>query len=200
MELDELLRHRRMVRRYRPDPVPQDKIRRVVQVIRRAPSAGFSQGHRLVVMTDSELRRKLAEVAEPWYLEHGFQPWISQAPVHIALGVREDSYHERYQEKDKTEPGGAEIAWPVPFWWFDAGALFILLQLAAIDEGLATGFYSPAPPDELAALADVAGLPADVALTGIVTLGYSAEESTEPARARVAARRKPLDDLVTWKP
>ena len=199
MELDELLRHRRMVRRYRPDPVLQDKLRRVVQVIRRAPSAGFSQGHRLVVVTDPELRRKLADIAEPWYLEHGFQPWISQAPVHIALGVREDSYHERYQENDKTEPGGEEIPWPVPFWWFDAGALFILLQLAAIDEGLATGFYSPAPPDELAALADVAGLPADVALTGIVTLGYSAEESTEPARARVAARRKPMDDLVTWR-
>ncbi|MGX1778782.1 nitroreductase family protein [Nocardia brasiliensis] len=197
MEFTEVLRGRRMVRHYRPDPVPAETLRQVVRVVRRAPSAGFSQGHRLVVITDPALRGQLAAVAEPWYLEHGHQPWISQAPVHIALGIREASYHERYTEPDKLTDG-AEIPWPVPFWWFDAGALFTLLQLAAIDAGLTTGFYSPAPPEQLDALAKIAQLPDDVALVGILTLGYPADPDAAPNR-RLADRRKPLEELVVWR-
>ncbi|WP_280392412.1 nitroreductase family protein [Nocardia brasiliensis] len=197
MEFTEVLRGRRMVRHYRPDPVPAETLRQVVRVVRRAPSAGFSQGHRLVVITDPALRRQLAAVAEPWYLEHGHQPWISQAPVHIALGIREASYHERYTEPDKLADN-TEIPWPVPFWWFDAGALFTLLQLAAIDAGLTTGFYSPAPPEQLDALAKIAQLPDDVALAGILTLGYPAAPDAAPDR-RLAARRKPLEELVVWR-
>jgi FMN reductase [NAD(P)H] len=198
MDFAEVLRGRRMVRHYRPDPVPAETLRRIVRVVRRAPSAGYSQGHRLVVITDPALRRQLAAVAEPWYLEHGHQPWISQAPVHIAIGVREASYHERYTESDKLTTEGTEIPWPVPFWWFDAGALFMLLQLAAIDEGLSTGFYSPAPPEQLDALAKIARFPDDVALVGILTLGYPADPDAAPS-PRLADRRKPLDELIAWR-
>ena len=198
MDFRDALRGRRIVRNYRADPVPDEVLERVVKVVHRAPSAGFSQGHRLVVVTDPAVRGALAAVAEPWYLAHGFEPWISQAPVQIVLGVREASYHERYTETDKLEDDGAEIPWPVPFWWFDSGALFTLLQLAAANEGLASGFYSPAPPDELAALAAAAGLPGDVALAGVLTLGYPADDSAGPA-ARLAKRRKPIGELVTWQ-
>ncbi|GAA1630298.1 nitroreductase family protein [Actinoplanes couchii] len=196
MEFGQVLRGRRMVRAYRPDPVPEDALERVVGVVRRAPSDGFAQGHRIVVVTGAAKRAELAAIAEPWYLENGHQPWISQAPVQLVLGVREASYHERYQEGDKLAEGDSEIPWPVPFWWFDAGALLVLLQLAAANEGLATGFYSPAPPEELAALAAVAALPDDVSLTGVVTLGYAADDPAVP-RAALARRRKPLDELVT---
>ncbi|WP_342750449.1 nitroreductase family protein [Pseudosporangium ferrugineum] len=162
----------------------------------RAPSAGFAQGHRIVVITDPARRAELAAIAEPWYLEHGHQPWISQAPVQIAIGVRESFHHERYQQDDKVEADGSEIPWPVPFWWFDSGALLMLLQLAAANEGLATGFYSPAPPDELAALAAVAGLSDDVALAGVMTLGHAADDPAVPREA-LGDRRKPLSELVT---
>jgi nitroreductase len=167
VEFADVLRGRRMVRHYRPEPVPA-------------------------------LRRRLAAVAEPWYLEHGHQPWISQAPVHVAIGVREASYHERYTESDKLTAAGAEIPWPVPFWWFDAGALFMLLQLAAIDEGLATCFCSPAPPEELDALAKIAEFPDDVALVGVLTLGHPADPAAAPTR-RLTGRRTPLDELITWR-
>jgi len=198
MEFREALRGRRIVRNYRTDPIPDEVVARIVKVVHRAPSAGFSQGHRLVVVTDPDTRAALAAVAEPWYLEQGFQPWISQAPVQIVLGIREASYHERYTETDKLEADGEEIPWPVPFWWFDAGALFTLLQLAAADEGLASGFYSPAPPEELAALAAVVGLPGDVAVAGVLTLGHPAEDPAVPA-ARLAKRRRPIDELVSWR-
>jgi FMN reductase [NAD(P)H] len=197
VEFAEVLRRRRMVRNYRPDPVAEETVERIVRVVRRAPSAGFSQGHRVVVVTDAAVRKGIANVVEGWYLEQGDHPWISTAPVHLVLGIREASYHERYQEPDKVDSDGAEIPWPVPFWWFDAGALFALLQLAAIDEGLATGFLSPAEPDELAAIASLVGFPDDVAVVGVMTVGHSADDPAVPVE-RLAKRRKPLDDLVYW--
>ena len=65
------------------------------------------------------------------------------------------------------------------------------------DEGLATGFYSPAPPDELAALATVVGLPDDTALTGIMPLGHAAEDPAVSV-THLAQRRRPRSDLITW--
>jgi FMN reductase [NAD(P)H] len=197
VEFGEVLRGRRMVRNYRTDPVEGEAVRRIVRVVQRAPSAGFSQGHRVVVVTDPAVRKGIADVAEGWYLERGDHPWISTAPVHLVLGIREASYHERYQESDKVNSEGAEIPWPVPFWWFDAGALFTLLQLAAIDEGLATGFFSPADPDELAAMASLVGFPDDVAIVGVMTVGHAADDPAVPVD-QLAKRRKAVDDLVRW--
>ena len=109
--------------------------------MRRAPSAGFSQGHRLVVVTEQETRRELARLAgEDEYVAMGMDPWISVAPVHVVVGVREESYHERYRKEDKLVDG-EEITWPAPYWYVDCGSLFMLLQLAALAEGLGTGVY-----------------------------------------------------------
>ena len=70
----------------------------------------------------------------------GYEPWISRAPVHIVVGMREDDYHDRYREPDKLE-GGEEIEWRVPWWWVDAGKAMMLLLLAAVDEGLGAGVF-----------------------------------------------------------
>jgi nitroreductase len=74
----------------------------------------------------------------------------------------------------------------------------MLLQLAAINEGLAAGFDSPADPDELLALGRLVHLPDDVATIGVLTIGYSAEDPTT-RNARLAQRRKPIDELVRWQ-
>ncbi len=197
MDFLEVMRRRRMIRHFRPDPVPDDVLQRVVRVVRRAPSAGFSQPHLIVVVTDPGVRGQIARLSEPWYLEHGFEPWLSQAPAHLLLGVREAAYHERYQEADKLK-NGEEIPWPVPFWWFDAGALFMLLQLAAINEGLAAGFHSPADPGQLARLGQLAGMPGDVAPLGLLAVGYPADDPLA-SRESVARRRKPLDEMIWWR-
>ena len=90
-----------MVRHYLADPIPRETIERIVAVVRRAPSGGFSQGHRLVVVTEPETRRELARLAgEDEYLAMGLEPWISVAPVHVFVGTREESYHERYRQPD----------------------------------------------------------------------------------------------------
>ncbi|MFB4307748.1 nitroreductase family protein [Actinomadura sp. GTD37] len=195
MEFDDVLAARRMVRRYRPDPVPAETVDKIAGTIRRAPSAGFSQGHRLVVVTDRATRERVAGLAEESRYP---EKWLSVAPVLMVLGVREDDYHDRYTRPDKLIDG-EELDWPAPYWWVDSGAFLMLIQLAAIDAGLAAGFATVRRKDELKALL---GIPGDVAVVGVVTIGRPREDAAAPSdTARLRSMRKPLGDLVhheTW--
>ncbi len=199
MELADLLKQRRMVRHYRPDPVPRETIERVVSVVRKAPSGGFSQGHRLVVVTEPETRRELARLAgEEEYVALGLEPWISVAPVHVFVGTREESYHERYRQPDKLRDG-EEIGWPAPYWYVDAGAAFMLIQLAALDEGLATGVFGVLPA-QVPAVKQLLGVPDDVHFVCVLTIGRPAPNPRESDQiSRLSQRRLPLDELVRWE-
>jgi nitroreductase len=199
VELAEILRRRRMTRSYLPDAVPRESVERIVSTVRRAPSGGFSQGQRLVVVTEPGARAALARLAgEEEYVAAGGEAWISTAPVHVVVGTREESYHERYRRPDKLRDG-EEIGWPAPYWYVDAGAAFMLLQLAAIDEGLATGVYGVLP-EQLPELKALVGLPADVAFVCVVTMGRSSPDSREPeTTSRLTRRRLALDELVRWE-
>ena len=188
-----------MVRNYLPDPIDHEMIERIVGTVRRAPSAGFSQGHRLVVVTEPDTRRELARLAgEDEYVAMGMPPWISVAPVHVVIGVREASYHERYQKADKLVDGD-EIDWPAPYWYVDSGSLFMLIQLAALSEGLGAGVYGVPgrPSPQLKALL---GMPDDVHFICIVTIGKQpADADDSPLVSRLTQRRLPLDQLVHWE-
>jgi nitroreductase len=199
VELTEILKRRRMVRSYLPDPIPDETVRRIVGTVRRAPSAGFSQGHRLVVVTDQDTRQELARLAgEEEYVDAGGQAWISTAPVHVVVGTREESYHERYRRSDKLRDG-EEIGWPAPYWYVDSGSLFLLLQLAAIDEGLASGVYGVLP-EKVPEVKALLGIPADVHFVCIVTLGVPAADPQETALvSRLSQRRLSLDELVHYE-
>ena len=191
MEFNEVLARRRMVRNYRPGPVDPAAVRRIVEAARRAPSAGFTQGQHFVVVTEESSRRALAEVAnEAEYVAQGMDPWISSAPVHIAVCTSEKAYRDRYSEPDKRGDDGAPPEWPVPYWWVDAGASLMLLLLAAVDEGLAAGFFGV---HRLEGLSAALGLPEDVAPIGVVTVGPAA-----PDRRSSSLKRgwKPLGEVV----
>lgn len=197
MDFTDVLRRRQMERIYTDRPVADDVLKRIVSAVGRAPSAGFSQGYRVVVVTDADLRQRAADIAEARYVELGFPRWIAHAPVHLYLATREATYRERYAGAP-LRPGWSKIPWPVPFWWFDSGALFMLLQLAALNEGLGTAVFSSVYTDELDALAQVVGLPGDVALTGVITIGHVDESRKMPVPPGAAAR-KPLQDVVEWR-
>jgi nitroreductase len=163
-----------MVRNYRADPVPADAIERIVQAAQRAPSAGFSQGQSLVVVTDEATRAEIAKLAdEESYVGSGFDPWISRAPVHVVVCVSEAIYHDRYREPDKVTEDGEEIDWPIPYWWVDAGATMMLVLLAAVDEGLAAGFLGV---HSVPGLRELLEIPPDVTPIGVVTIGYPAPD------------------------
>ncbi|HEX9854651.1 MAG TPA: nitroreductase family protein [Acidimicrobiia bacterium] len=181
MDFYEAVRVRRMVRNYAEAPVDPAAIERIVDAARRSPSAGHSQGFCFVVVTDEATRHRIAEIAdEPEYVAAGFDPWISRAPVHIVIGTSEEVYRSRYREPDKSEDG-SDMDWPVPYWWVDAGGAMLAVLLAAVAEGLAAGFLGSHTMSELEALL---GIPDDVALIGIVTIGHPATDRRSGSLAR----------------
>src|SRR5690606_6631091 len=146
MEFSEVLRRRRMVRNYTDEPIEPLALERVARAALRAPSAGYSQGLALVVVTDAAIRHRLAEAAgESEYVIRGFDPWISRAPAHIIPSVSEQAYHRRYRMPDKVDEQGEEIEWPVPYWWVDAGAGLMAILLAAVDEASLPASSGPTP-------------------------------------------------------
>jgi nitroreductase len=199
MQLQEILPQRRMVRAYRPDPVPHDAIERILRAGRRAPSAGFSQGQAFVAVTDPDVRRAVAEaLGEELYTGRGGTPWISTAPLHVIVTVDEERYHERYRQADKLAiTGGVEIHWPVPYWYVDAGAAMMLILLAAVDEGLAAGFAGH--PEQERRLRDVLGLPAGVVPIGVITIGYEAEDPNATDSSVFKRRRRAWDETCHWQ-
>ena len=201
MELGEILKQRRMVRHYAPDPIPRDTIERVVRTVRRAPSGGFSQGQRLVVVTEAQTRRAIADLLhEDEWVAQGREPWLSAAPVHVIVCTREQDYHARYNEPDKlAQTGGVEVEWPAPFWYVDAGASMMLILLAAIDEGLAAGVYGVTVP-ELGRFKELLGIPTDVAVVAGVTMGKGRPDPNASASSsRLTQRRRELDEVVHWE-
>jgi FMN reductase [NAD(P)H] len=191
VELQDILQRRRMVRAYSPDPVDRAAIERIVATVRRAPSAGFSQGQRLLVVTDDAMRRAIGELL-------GDREWVTQAPVLIVVGVREDDYHERYTKPDKLVEG-AEIEWPVPYWHFDAGAAAMLILLAAIDEGYAAGLFGVFV-EAMQPFKQLLNIPEDVAVACCITIGKPADDSAwDSLTSRLTQARKPVDDLVHWE-
>ena len=172
MEFRDVVARRRMVRRYRDEPVPAAALERILDTARHAPSAGFSQGQSFVAVTDAATRVRIAELCgEAEYRQRGFCPWLTSAPVHVIPCVREAAYRERYAEPDKAAPE-RPTNWHVPFWWMDGGAALMLLLLAVVDEGLAAGFLDLADPDGVRRLLRI---PSEVAPLGLVTIGYAAE-------------------------
>jgi FMN reductase [NAD(P)H] len=200
MEFRELLPRRRMVRHYGPDRVRLSQIQRIVSTVRRAPSAGYSQGQRLLVVTDEGGRTEVARILGDagWTSPDDREPWLESAPVHVFVCTREDDYHERYRRPDKLQDGD-EIDWPVPYWFVDAGAALMLLLLAAIDEGLAAG-VSGVPREAAGELRASFGIPEDVDVVALVTIGAPAPDPGWSAitSRRTQPRRAP-DEVVRWE-
>lgn len=191
MEFRDVIRKRRMVRNYGPEPVPAEALDRIVDAGLRAPSAGNSQGLGFVIVTDQATRRAIAVIAEEEeYVASGFDPWISRAPAHIVITVSEQLYRDRYREPDKLGPDGEEIEWPVPYWWVDSGAAMMAVLLAVVDEGLAAGFLGVHSVPRLGSLL---GIPSHHTPIGVVTVGYPMADRRSGSLAR---GKKPRETVI----
>lgn len=189
MDFKETLAKRRMVRNYTDEPVPMESLDRIARSALRAPSAGNSQAIGVVVITNESLRQDIAAIAdEDAYVAMGFDAWISSAAAHIVITVSEDVYRDRYSEPDKLGPDGETMAWPIPYWWVDAGAALMAVLLATVDEGLAAGFLGVhSVPD----LARRLSLPDDHTAIGVVTIGHPAPDRRSGSLDR--PKRAPAD-------
>jgi nitroreductase len=194
MEFRDVLRRRRMHRAFLPDPIPEEQVARIANVIRHSPSGGFSQGGSIVVVTDPAVRTAIAR---------GFTDddpdaadgYIATAPVHLVISANEDLYHARYNEPDKLSvTHGVELDWPVPYWFVDAGAIMMAVLMAAIDEGLASAFIGHERQKQI--LDELLGLPPEIVPIGVALVGKPGE--TPDIGSRLRSRRRADADLVHW--
>lgn len=193
MEFRDILRSRRMHRAFLPEPLPDEQVERIASVIRRAPSGGFSQGGSIVVVTDAAKRAEIARAFGDEHYSTNGRNFIADAPVHMVISANESLYHARYNESDKlAATGGVEVTWPVPYWFVDAGALMMLVLMAAIDEGLAGAFIGH--PDQKRIFDELLGVPEDVVPIGLALIGKPGE--SPPTGSRLKSRQRPLDDLI----
>ncbi len=195
MELSDAIRRRHMVRAFAPRPVAAGEVDRLLDLARRAPSAGNTQACAFVVLEGAATAR-LWDVTLPPDRRAGFR-WqgLLDAPVVVVPLVRPEAYARRYAEADKCATGlGAGLeAWPVPYWWVDGGMVVEALLLAVTDAGLGALFYGLFD-HERAALAAL-GVPAGWRALGAVALGHPAADGDEPGRS-AGRSRPPLAEAV----
>lgn len=196
MEFKDVVRKRKMVRSFADEPVDPEVIRRILDVARRAPSAGFSQGVEFVVVTDQETRHKIAAPADEIFARSGHHNFVAQAPVHVVVCVSPEIYRERYRQPDKMKVVAdidEDTLWSVPYWYTDAGAAMQLLLMAAVEEGIAAGFVGVSADQ----LRELLGIPQEYLPIGIALLGHAAPDAGE--FGDVSARRvprRPYEEIV----
>jgi len=194
VEFVDVVMKRRAVRRFEEGGVPREAIEKIARLAQRTPSAGFSQGQRLVVVTDPERRREVARVCrEDDYVEMGFGPWISECAAQFVPCVSEEIYHRRYREPDKLDESGTEIDWPIPYWWVDVGATMQNVMLAAVNEGLGCGFVGT---DDIPALKRVLGLPDEFSPIGVMPVGIAVPDKRSPSLKRGWV---PFEEFARWE-
>lgn len=188
MEFQDVVRKRRMVRRFQQDrPVPKETLDRILHNATRGPSAGFSQGQAFLVLEGEDL-------AKFWALRP-MNNGVSTAPVVIVPFSVKSVYLDRYAQPDKGWTDRDEERWPVPFWHIDTGMATLLILQTVVDEGLGA-LYFGIMPDDVAPFRELYGVPADHEPIGAIAIGYS-DEPTQSGSPRTRARRS-TDEVVHY--
>jgi nitroreductase len=203
MELSEVIEKRTSVRRYRPDSVPEEKLKRVLNAGRRAPSWGNVQPWRFIIVKDEATKRALAEACRG-------QKHVERAPVLIvccgdlrawgaqkqrlfelvdagALRVPKEFIEEKIMKDELFNPSLAGQEALVRKTHEQVLLAIQNIHLAAVDEGLGSCIVAGGMMEDK--VKEILNIPAEVVVTAILTLGYP---DKEPApRPRV-----PLEELV----
>ncbi|HET7338395.1 MAG TPA: nitroreductase family protein [Candidatus Dormibacteraeota bacterium] len=194
MEFQELVRKRRMVRKFQRRPVPRDVLMRVLEVARHAPSAGFSQGFDFVVLDEPEqIDWFVRTTSHPDFPDDA--PSTDEIPPCLVLAIsNKPAYLERYSRPDKERFGLQKAeAWPAPYWDVDTGMAVMLVLLAALEEGLGALFFGLFWGEDV--LMKALGVPEGCRPIGVIALGYPHDsERFDPSR--FAARRRSLESML----
>jgi nitroreductase len=193
MDFADLVRRRRMVRRFDPSrPVDAGTVRRLVALAVRAPSAGFSQGWDFVALLDAEDRASFWEAASEPGPRDAWWRGVSAAPALVLCCSDPETYLDRYAEPDKGWTDRSRDRWPVPYWDTDVAMAAMVMLLGAEEHGLGALFFGVPAPRHEAVLAAF-DVPADRRLVGVVALGHEAQRTSGSAATR---RRRPLDEVL----
>ena len=154
LSLYEIIAARRSIRKYRSDPVEEEKLIRVLQAARIAPSAGNRQPWQYIVVTDDAVKRRLKAAYD--------REWFFTAPV-IVCACGEPS--RSWTRKDGRDYKDVDVA-----------ISFDHLVLAATAEGLGTCWIGAFDP---AIVREVLEIPAGIEPIVLTPLGYP-DESPPP--------------------
>jgi len=193
VEFVDVVGARHMVRAFDRRPIDPTVVDGLIDLARRAPSAGNTQPWAFVVLSGVEETGPLWDVTLPVDRRAGFRwPGLLDAPVVIVPLVSPAAYVARYAEEDKAASGlgAAAEAWQVPYWWVDGGMAVHGLLLGAVDAGLGALFYGLFDHED--AVLTHLGVPEGWRALGAVALGYPA--AAPPGRS--ATRPRPSLDTV----
>jgi nitroreductase len=159
MEVYEAIRARHSVRSYQDRPVEPEKLTRVLEAARLAPSARNDQEWRFVVVTDRAKRQALATEAST-------QPFMAEAPVILAACAQTDGRVMRCGQQ----------AYPI-----DVAIAVDHLTLAAASEGLGSCWIGAFNADRAR---EILGIPKKIQVVQLLLLGYP-REGTVPEKKRL---------------
>jgi nitroreductase len=195
MEFQDVVRKRRMVRRYADRAVEPAAIDRMLANALHAPSAGFSQGWAFLVLDRAEdLDRFWAATAAADEEPDEWLRGMRTAPVLIVPLSNKSAYLDRYAEQDKGWADRDESRWPVPYWDIDTGMASLLILQTAVDEGLGACFFG-IPPAQIPGFRAAFGVPEAFTPIGAVSVGHRADDSGI-AGSGTRRRRRPVDEVV----
>ena len=92
MEVFDAIKTRRSIRKYKPEPIPEEKLRNILEAARLAPSAGNRQPWRFVVVQNKGLKKALAEAANN-------QTFLNDASA-IIVAIGDPEVSARWYERD----------------------------------------------------------------------------------------------------
>ena len=177
-----------MTRKFQSTPLEPDFVDGLLDLARRAPSAGYSQGvHFLALSGDALTNFWQVTVGDEW-----FDEGVLAAPVVVLPLADPVAYTSRYSEGDKAGHG-LEIAanWEVPFWLTDAAMAAQNLLLLAEERGLGALYFGIFRNSRLAL--DALGVPDHVLQVGAVALGWRAPNDAPSGSAITRPRRERIE-------
>jgi nicotinate-nucleotide--dimethylbenzimidazole phosphoribosyltransferase len=199
-----VIAERRDIRRFRPDPVPEPIVRRLLEAAHRAPSVGLMQPWRMIVVEALETRIEVRHLAQRERLRQAdrfderarhFLDQKIEGIVEAPLGI---CFCCDHGEPDAEILGRGTI--PETDVYSTACAIENL-WLAARAEGLGIGWVSFYRPDDLRA---VFGIPARVDPIAYLCVGWPDERPVRPGLESAGwAERLPLAAVVMrerWQP
>jgi len=159
MDLYEAIKKRFSCRSYSSKPVEKEKLDRILEAARLAPSAKNLQDWRFIIVTDEKKRKEIAAAANE-------QMFVATAPA-IIVGCSNSDYVMRCGEK---------IA-PI-----DIAIAMEHIALAATAEGLATCWIGSFYPEKIRKIIDI---PRQIEIIEIMPIGYSAEKEARRPRENI---------------
>ncbi|MEM3506303.1 MAG: nitroreductase family protein [Candidatus Bathyarchaeia archaeon] len=150
MEVFEAIKTRRSIRKYKPIMVEKEKLFKVLEAGRLAPSAVNKQPWHFIVVTDAKIKNELRKAYD--------KTWFVEAPVIIVACA---DPNEAWKRVDGTE-----------YWMVDVAISMHQMVLCAAEEGLGTCWIAAFNEE---AVKKALGIPKDIRVVAMTPLGYPDE-------------------------